>query len=456
MNIIKRLTLILVAVSVSAGLFAQAPTGGVKGKVVNRADRNPVVGAVLTLKSGASEIGTIKSDSQGDFLICELADGMYDLVIEAQGYLPTTVNVTVNDGYVKNMYNLSLSPSVVGGEVDDSSFGEFDLDGNGYEDTPTILYDQNDVFNNAASYNFSAVRFKARGYASESQDVYIAGVKMNDALTGFSPYSLWSGLNEVTRAKASVIGSEISPYGIGGYNGLTNIYATPGQARPGKRFSVLTNSALYRMRVMGTWAVPENDKGWSYAVSASARLGGNDWVQGVYYRSFAYYLGVEKNWNDRHRLALVTFGAPGQRGAQNASTQEVYDLMGDNMYNSNWGYQNGKMRNARNRITFEPITFLKYDFTPSKRFEASATLLWRTGKNGYTALDWYDAPDPRPDYYRNLPSYFYMANEDYNRLNPSKAAWAREAWQNHDPSVSHVDWDRLYSVNRNSEGGRSK
>ena len=116
---------------------------------------------------------------------------------------------------------------------------------------------------------------------------------------------------------------------------------------------------------MGTYAVPENDKGWSYAFSASARLGGNDWIQGVYYRSFAYYAGVEKNWGDVHRLALVSFAAPGQRGAQNASTQEVYDLMGDNMYNSNWGYQNGKVRNARNRITFEPITFLKYDYTPS-------------------------------------------------------------------------------------------
>jgi hypothetical protein len=456
MNILKKTAALMAACLAGIALFAQTPTGGVKGKIVNRADRNPVEGAVLTLKSGATEIGTIKSNDQGDFLIGELANGMYDLVIEAPGYLPTTVNVTVNDGYVKNMYNLSLSPVVVAGEVDDSSFGEFDLDGNGYEDTPTILYDQNDVFNNAASFNFSAVRFRARGYASESQDVYIAGVKMNDALTGFSPYSLWSGLNEATRAKSSVIGSEISTYGIGGYNGLTNIYATPGQVRPGTRFSVLTNSALYRMRVMGTWAVPENDKGWSYAVSASARLGGNDWVQGVYYRSFAYYLGVEKNWNDRHRLALVTFGAPGQRGAQNASTQEVYDLMKDNMYNSNWGYQNGKVRNARNRITFEPITFLKYDFTPSREFQASATVLFRTGKNGYTALDWYDAPDPRPDYYRNLPSYFYMANEDYNRLNPAKAAWAREAWSTGDPSTAHVDWDRLYSVNRNAEGGRSK
>ena len=456
MNIFKKLAAVLAAGLLGIALYAQVPTGGVKGTVINRASRNPVEGATLILKAGAAEIGTVKSDSQGNFLVEALPDGMYDVVIEAPGYLSTIVNVTVNDGFVKNMYNLSLSPAAVVGEIDDSFFGEFDLDGNGYEDTPTILYDQNDVFNNAASYNFSAVRFRARGYASESQDVYVAGVKMNDALTGYSPYSLWSGLNEATRAKSNVIGSEISPYGIGGYNGLTNIYGTPGQVRPGNRFSILTNSALYRLRLMGTHAVPENDKGWSYAVSASARLGGNDWVQGVYYRSFAYYLGIEKNWGDIHRLALVTFGAPGQRGAQNASTQEVYDLVGDNMYNSNWGYQNGKVRNARNRITYEPITFIKYDYTPSRKFESSATLLFRTGKNGYTALDWYDAPDPRPDYYRNLPSYFYMANEDYNRLNPQKAAWAREAWQTNQPSTAHVDWDRLYSVNRNAAGGRSK
>ena len=456
MNILKKSAAVLSAVLLCFTVLAQDPTGGVKGTIINRADRAPIQGATLKLKSGATEIGTVTTDAQGNFQINALADGMYDLSIEAPGFLPTTVNVTVNDGYVKNLFSMSLSPSVLANEVDDSSFGEFDLDGTGYEDTPTILYDQNDVFNNVAGYNFSSVRFKARGYASESQDVYVAGVKMNDALTGYSPYSLWSGLNEATRSKSTVIGSEISPYGIGGYNGLTNIYATPAQVRPGMRFSLLTNSALYRTRVMGTYASPENDKGRSYAVSASARFGGNDWVQGVYYRSFAYYAGVEKNWNDRHRLALVTFGAPGTRGAQNASTQEVYDLVGDNMYNSNWGYQNGKMRNARNRITYEPITFLKYDYTPSKDFELSATVLYRTGKNGYTALDWYDALDPRPDYYRNLPSYFYMANEDYGRLNPVKAAWAREAWQNGLASTTHVDWDRLYIVNRSSEGGRSK
>ncbi len=440
-------------------LALSAQTGGVKGTVINRSDRSPVADAVLTLYSGAARIGTVTSDAKGNFQIDALADGMYDLVIDAPGFMQTRVNVTVNDGYVKNMFNISVSPAASLQEVDDASFADFDFDGLGYDDTPTILYGQNDVFNETASYNFSSVRFKARGYASESQDVFLAGVKMNDAMTGYTPYSLWSGLNEIVRSQDATIGSELSDYGIGGYNGLVNIFATPSKVRSGTRFSLLTNSAFYRLRIMGTYAVPENDKGWSYTFSASARLGGNDWVQGVYYRSFAYYAGVEKNWNDRHRLALVSFAAPGTRGAQNGSTQEVYDLMGDNMYNSNWGYQNGKIRNARNRITFEPVTFLKYDFAPSNTFSAAATLLFRGGKNGYTALDWYDAPDPRPDYYRNLPSYFYVENKDYNRQNYAKYMWAREAWETRDPTTAHINWDRLYDVNaRNPQeyGNRSK
>jgi hypothetical protein len=165
----------------------------------------------------------------------------------------------------------------------------------------------------------------------------------------------------------------------------------------------------------------------------------------VYYRSFAYYAAVEKQFDDVHKLGAVIMGTPGQRGAQNSSTQEVYDLMGDNMYNSNWGYQNGKIRNSRVRKTHEPIAILKYDFTPSHDFNAAATVLYRFGKNGYTALDWYDAQDPRPDYYRNLPSYFWMENPDYGRSSMYKYAAAQEAWTHAGkfPNVTHINWDRL-------------
>lgn len=454
----KKILLFLAAMSFAAALSAQDFTGGVKGVVVNRNGRQPIEKARLVLMQGAVEVAVSESSEDGSFVIPGLADGMYTLVITAPEFLENQVQVTVNDGYMKNMFNLSMTAVQQVTDVDDDSFAAFDLDDSGYNDNPTILFGSNDVFNNIAGYNFSAVRFRARGYSSESQDVYLAGIKMNDAVTGYSPYSLWSGLNEAMRSKETVNGSEISDYGFGGYNGLTNIFGNAASLRKGLRGSVLTNSSLYRMRVMASYATGLMDNGWAFAANVSARLGGNDWIDGVYYRSFAYYVAADKVFNRTHALSFAFFATPGERGAQNASTQEVYDLVGDNMYNSNWGYQNGKVRNARVRRTNEPVAFVKYDFTPSDKFGASATILYRFGRNGYTALDWYDAQDPRPDYYRNLPSYFFDANPDMNRHNDMKYGWLNEIWTHADdyPELTHINWDRFYNVNRMQADGRAK
>ena len=459
----KRIILAFAALLGAVALFAQEPSGGVKGTVVNRNGRQPVENARILLMQGAAQVATVTSAQDGTFIIPGLADGSYTLVIEAPEFLESQVQVTVNDGYVKNMFNLSLTAVSQVAEVDDDTFAAFDLDDSGYSDNPTILFGSNDVFNSIAGYNFSSVRFRARGYSSESQEVYLAGVKLNDAITGYSPFSLWSGLNEAMRSKETVNGAEMSDFGFGGYNGLTNIFGTAGEVRKGLRASVLTNSTLYRLRLMASYATGVMDNGWAFAANVSARLGGNDWTKGVYYRSFAYYLAADKVLNHANTLHFAFFGTPGERGAQNASTQEVYDLMGDNMYNDNWGYQNGRVRNSRVRKTHEPIALVKWSFKPSDKFEGSLTALYRFGKNGYTALDWYDAQDPRPDYYRNLPSYYYgtidgQYVEDLNRNNPDKYLAALNQWRYADmySNLTHIDWDRLYNVNRMQTSGRAR
>ena len=439
--------------------FAQLPTGGVKGVVVSRAGRVPVAGAEVVLLQGGHSVASARSASDGSFLIEALADGMYDMQVSADGYVTSNVNVTVDDGFVKDMMFVSLLPEQVVAEVDDSSFVEFDMDDSGFTDNPTIMYGSTDVFANVAGFGFSSVRFKNRGYESESQDVYLAGVRMNDAITGYSPFSLWSGLNEATRSKNTTIGMESADFGLGRYNGMTNILGNPTAVRPGWRFSVLSNSALYRLRLMANYASGELDNGFAYAFNVSVRVGGNDWIEGVYYKNISYYAGIEKKFGAGSSLSLFTFANTGQRGAQNASTQEVYNLMGDNMYNSNWGYQSGVVRNARVRKTFEPVTVLKYTASPTDNLDVAATLLYRCGYNGYTALDWYDAPDPRPDYYRNLPSYFFMDDDDYNRSNEGKYNWATESWTNRSKDYAgyqHINWDRLYNVNYSQADGRSK
>ena len=309
----KKTLLLIEAMFCSLLVFAQRNDwGGVKGTVVNRAGRAPIAGAALTLAQAGETVATAVSDADGKFLIEALPNGMYDLTVNANGFLDAHVNVTV-EGYVKDLIFVGMVVEQVVAEVDDANFAEFDMDDSGFEDSPSILFGSNDPFTNIASFGFSNIRFKNRGYTSESQDVYLSGIPMNDAITGYSPFSLWSGLNEAMRSKETTVGTEVSDNGFGGYNGVTNISAMPSSVRPGWRFSALTNSALYRLRLMATYASGELDNGWSYAFNVSARVGGNDWVQGVYYRNFAYYAGVEKKFDDMHRLSLVTFAAPGQR-----------------------------------------------------------------------------------------------------------------------------------------------
>ena len=445
----KRLFILSITLLVSAAAFAQA-TGGIKGVIVSRGERNAIPGATLNLMSSGELISSCTTLPDGSFSFESLPDGSYQIDVTVEDFLSTSIFAIVEKGLVRDVMTVSLTPDQMVNDVDDSSFTEFDMADSGYSDSPTILSGSNDPYTSVASFGFSNVRYKNRGYSSESQDVYLAGVKMNDALTGYTPFSLWSGLNEAMRSQDITFGTQSSDVGVGGYNGVSNIYAVPAQVRKGWRFSALTNSAMYRLRLMGTYASGPQDNGWSYAFNVSARVGGNDWIQGVYYRSFAIYGGVSKKFNDIHSLSLIAFATPGERGAQNASTQEVYDLTGDNMYNSNWGYQAGLVRNSRVRRTFEPVFILKYTATPSDKFEASATLLYRTGKNGYTALDWYQSADPRPDYYRNLPSYFLNPDPDYGKEDERKAAWAQEAWANNYASTRHLDWDHLYNVNYNS------
>ena len=286
-------------------------SGGVKGAVVNRSGRVPVPGAELQIFRGQELVETVYASADGLFMFGGLENGLYLMKVSAPGFLPSQVNVEV-EGFMKDLMFVSLLPSNVVNDIDDSNFADFDMDDSGYEDAPSILYG-NDVFANIAGYDFSAVRFRNRGYNSETQDVYLSGVRMNDALTGYTPWSLWSGLNEAMRSKETTMGQEVSEYGTGGFNGVTNILAMPSNVRPGFRFSLLTNSALYRLRAMASYASGMLDNGWSYAFNVSARLGGNDWVDGVYYRSFAYYGAVEKKFNDTHRLGFVIFATPGQR-----------------------------------------------------------------------------------------------------------------------------------------------
>ena len=397
----KKLLLLLISALLTVGAYAQS--GGMKGQVVSREGREPIGGVVITIDQ---ESKTIKTNSSGEFYIDGLAPGQYLLTFTAQDFEDLEVMVRVKE-LVHDMYAVVMVPSNLD-LVDNSAFAEYDTDVESFGDSKALpqLSASKDLFNNIASYRFSEMRFNVRGYDSQYQDVYLNGIRFNDALTSYGPWSLWSGLNDATRNQETTSGLKMSDYGVGGVAGTTNINARASQLRKGFRSSVVNSTQLYRTRIMLSYASGMMDNGWSYGFSLSTRQGGAGYVDGVYYNAYGYFFSAEKVFNSRHRLSATILAAPTIRGAQQASTQEAYDLWGDNYYNPNVGLQNGELRNSRVRHMHEPIAMLNYNWQITENTALSAATSLRFGYNGYSALTWHKGEDPRPDYYRKLPSYY--------------------------------------------------
>ena len=398
----KKTLLILICTLVSLASYAQK--GGIMGKIVSRTDRVAVGNVEVTIDSTGQ---TVKSDQEGNFLLPNLPKGDYKLTFTNADFETLDLVVRVGDG-VKNLNSVIMAPAAQGEAQDDSIFAEFDNDSSASDTSalPSSLSASKDIFNNIASYRFSEMRFNVRGYDSQYTDVYLNGIRFNDAMTGYGPWSLWSGMNDATRNQENASGLEASEYGIGGFGGMTNINARASQMRKGFRVSVSNGNQMYRFRAIVSYASGALDNGWSYAFSVSTRQGGNGYVDGVYYNSYGYFAAAEKLFGKQHRLSLMVLGTPQQRGAQQASTQEAYDMFGSNYYNPNVGMQGDKMRNTRVRNSHEPIVMLNYYYDISEKTRLTAATSVRFGFNGYSALTWKDGADPRPDYYRYLPSYY--------------------------------------------------
>ena len=327
---------------------------------------------------------------------------------------------------------------------------DFEESSTSVNDASTLLNSSRDVFNSIAAYNFGSLRYRVRGNDSKYSEVVINGISMNDPETGRPVFSNWGGLNDAFRNSVLVEGLGKTGAGFGGLGGLTAYSTRASQYRKQISLSYALSNRSYNHRAMASIGTGEMGNGWYLMAAASGRYAGEGYTEGTFYQAYSYFLSVEKRINDKHSLDFTVFGAPSQRGGSAPVIQEAYDLVGSNFYNPNWGYQtvdaSGKqvIRNSRVSTYHQPFANLTWYWTPSKKTEFQTSVYYFAGPGGQTSLEWGEAPDPRPDYYKNLPSYF-----ETNAHSTAEIEAQIEAWKNRDPKVTQIDWDGLYNANRN-------
>jgi hypothetical protein len=140
-------------------------------------------------------------------------------------------------------------------------------------------------------------------------------------------------------------------------------------------------------------------------------------------------------------LSFTGFGAPVEQGRSSAATMETFQVAGSNYYNDLWGFQNGKVRNANVSKVNRPMLMLTHVFTPSNDTKLSTTVYYNFGKSSLTGINWNNTAVPRPDYYKYLPSYYYMSGDTIN------GDIATNNWAN-DVNTRQINWDKLIALNQ--------
>lgn len=415
----------------------------IKGKIID-SNNNPIENVSLRLKDFNSL--SCRTDANGTFE-CRMPAGLHTLLIEKGGYLVQELELDLKSEKPNDLGTINLgvyNPLTSDGEdatlIPTISVSDDDISGDpgSGQDISGLLTASRDVFVSAASFAFGAARFRIRGYDAEYGTVTMNGVPVNGLDDGRVVWSEWGGLNDVMRNRESNIGLFPSSIAFSGIGGLTSIDSRASKHRKQTQVTYSLSNRNYTHRLMFTHSTGLNKNGWAFSVSASRRWAQEGYLPGTFYDAWAYFAGVEKRFGDKHALSFTVFGAPTVKGNGGVSTQEMYDLAGDNYYNPNWGYQNGEKRNARVATNHKPTFILRYDWKPTVKTSIAAMVSHAQGINSLTRLDWGNVNDPRPDYYSKLPSYV---------LDPTVREQVADAFRNNE-SLRQLNWQQFYDVNR--------
>src|SRR4051812_43172867 len=322
------------------------------------------------------------------------------------------------------------------------SLSNDDLDDAGVQNISSQLTAGRDPFYNAAAFNFGAARFRIRGYDADFASVYINGVPIDNLDNGYTPWGLWGGLNDVFRNRDINFGERYSTFAFGDIGTTTNIDVRASKQRKQTSIGYALSNRNYTHRLTLTHSTGLNKNGWAFSLSGSRRYADQGYVPGTYYNGWGWFAAADKKLGQKQLLSFVAFASPTENGRQAAATHEMMLLSGSHYYNPSWGYQDGKKRNANIAKTNQPVVILTHDYRISNKTNLVTSASYSFGEHSVSGIDWYNAPDPRPDYYRYLPSF-------YAEENPALAQQLTTLLSAYEPA-RQINWDNLYNINRNN------
>lgn len=393
---------------------AQTNTSIIEGTLVDYETQKPLSGVKVTIV----DVDIVQfTNLEGKFLLKNIPTGNHILKINIADYETKNypLELTKNEKLTLGVIYLVNNATVL------DELGQIEWSNNPFDNNSAYLSTSKDVFLKRVAFDFSQTFFSVRGYDATNTSVFINGINMSSLVDGRPQWKGWSGLNDITRYKTITQGLSVSNNTFGNLLGTNNINTRTSKMKEGLRISSSYSNKNYTGSTMATYNSGLQENGLAYSISASRRWGNEGYVNATLYDAFSLFTAVDYQLNDKNSINATAIYAPSRSGQTTAITERAFNVFGEK-YNPYWGWQENEKRNSSIKKFEMPLLLLSHFYTTDKS-SITTSVGYQFGKQSASRLDYVNAPNPYPNYWKNL-----SAISEYPQ----------------------IDWLNLYEVNLNT------
>lgn len=311
------------------------------------------------------------------------------------------------------------------------------------------LIEANDnLLENSTSFLFSPLRYQSRAIPYRWQTYKINGAKLNSLNNNTIPYAAIGALYSIashSKSNTSLFFDYTNNIPSLGNN--RSIWIEPQNHKTSGYAISAISSRTYSYRLQSGYRLNKTEtNGWAIAIDASRHWGKSMTLNGVWTDNFGLKLAASKKLHkNKGTIQLTTLINPTKRATPWSTVQEAYNLANSNVYNPAWGDINGTQTSTNVRTTYEPIIITNHTIKLHKNIKINSHIATRFGQNTNSSLNWQGAPNPRPDYYKYLPS----AHKSQEVKDIIKTAWQNNI------NIRQIDFTEIAQTNTKQNNDRA-
>ena len=311
--------------------------------------------------------------------------------------------------------------------------------------TPNLLQSSNGGLHDLARYHGFALNWVPRGLVSNKGN-QMNGIDWRTNLNGWDPNFSYAGLYAGFKTIDVNTIYGMNSFGLGGASGNSFMSSNASLFTKTKTISSsLSNATTMQEIKLQTHTGLIKKKYWINVDAVFQKTPLGYLANGLKNRQGILF-SIDKSITANRQLGFSFWWSPVAQGKRAPTVQELYTLTKNTLYNPSWGWLDGKPFYANTKKSNAPVMSLHFDIRTKKENLIQFNLGLVLGTQSSTQLDWSKASDPRPDYYKYLPSYAIDEQLKNNLLN----------WYAIHPEYFQIQFDQLKAKNLATSNGAAK